>query len=550
MSNIKAPKLKNVVKDMVAANKSIEDDDVDVIGDAVQEFSVDAKLKKLQQYTIWFEEVKSENNQIRAEIKKKDEAHNKITNSLQTDLELKQKAIIMYQKQLLEEKDRLNELQKHKSAEQDVIKHTYESKIQTLIETNSRLSRQSSELEKARKTKQSLQETLLAKDAEMKQVREGFTDELNKVKAQFLNEKARQLKEEEGLKQRLEDEIHERAMQLLPRKSKDIHQQNKDIETQLTNFQKDVNTISSLKDKLVEENKRLKKEHLLTSANIKEYASENVTLSKDIREMKSKIKELKETIANVKVIQVEEIEQAEKKFIEEEAGYNKQITELQNLIHVRTRELLHLKKIAENILEQRTELEMYFTEALGQVKAEKAERSRREELNNIGELPSITNRNSTSGKTFAMDETASQFGHSTARAPKQLHSSPQLSWPEKERVLTILFNKINGYKTPVQESSLHQPMVTVHNPYLPPVIGDTIKNRQTQDRYKSMMMSSKFINANLNKDKPNANNEQIEDTIEKHNPSSTTFVTDTQFDNIDDNYEEDYDYEYDGQESP
>ena len=68
-------------------------------------------------------------------------------------------------------------------------------------------------------------------------IRENFAEELNNVKLQFVQEKHKQKKEEEQLKQRLEDEIHERAMELLPRKSQDIYQQNKEIEQQAWRLQ-------------------------------------------------------------------------------------------------------------------------------------------------------------------------------------------------------------------------------------------------------------------------------------------------------------------------
>ena len=45
----------------------------------------------------------------------------KITASLQADVELKNKTIFSFQKQLQEEKDRLAELKKQKSAEAEII---------------------------------------------------------------------------------------------------------------------------------------------------------------------------------------------------------------------------------------------------------------------------------------------------------------------------------------------------------------------------------------------------------------------------------------------
>jgi hypothetical protein len=45
----------------------------------------------------------------------------KLTASLQADVELKNKTIFSFQKQLQEEKDRLAELKKQKSAEAEII---------------------------------------------------------------------------------------------------------------------------------------------------------------------------------------------------------------------------------------------------------------------------------------------------------------------------------------------------------------------------------------------------------------------------------------------
>jgi hypothetical protein len=208
--------------------------------------------------------------------------------------------------------------------------------------------------------------------------------------------------------------------------------------------------------------------------------------------MKQKQKSLEETIAHIAASQKEEKKLILTEFEKQEKIWQAEITQLENNLLVRTRELLHLKKIAETILSQRTELEMYFTESLGQVKAEKA---KREEILANSELPTLTQRTPTKNVPGYLKGTLGGVStYRTNHPPPQAPATPPfLTWEEKEQVLKLLFAKINGYRVTPQPQKPQS--ITVTNPFLPPVIPDNIKNKQTQERYKSMMASSKFASA-------------------------------------------------------
>lgn len=59
----------------------------------------------------------------------------------------------------------------------------------------------------------------------------------------------------------------------------------------------------------------------------------------------------------------------EKSRIENEAG-KIELSKLQRVIELKSREMTKVKKLAKNILDQRTELERFFLESLEQVKKE------------------------------------------------------------------------------------------------------------------------------------------------------------------------------------
>jgi len=154
---------------------------------------------------------------------------------------------------------------------------------------------------------------------------------------------------------------------------------------------------------------------------------------------------------------------------------------LRHLIALKNKELSHIKKLAQTILDQRGEVEQFFLESIEQVKdkiLEERESNYRKSLivynkkmreatamggdNGGGKFPSIR------GRTLAFLEPA---GPSTLPInPSKKVDISELGWEDRERVLRILFAKINNVQSGVEALPRH-PLEDVKagaNPEPPP----------------------------------------------------------------------------------
>lgn len=266
------------------------------------------------------------------------------------------------------------------------------------------------------------------KEQENEQIRKFFDSELTKSKQLFIRETIRSRKEENGLQEQFEKEVEERALQLIDEKSRSIYQENIVLKLKLEETEQQLLECSSEKEQFKQENKTLSRTIEMNKDLLKEYTKQCFSLSKELRTMNHKYD-------NEKVmVDIEKRFKEEKKILKEK--YENQVKDLEKgkeeltkIVQLRNRELAHLRKIGKRLLEQRTELEMFFNEALGSVKEQIKSQSNvvtyaKEDsqvvLPPISKTPTIPN------------ETPNNT------------SFTSLSWQEKEKVLRILFDKING----------------------------------------------------------------------------------------------------------
>lgn len=135
----------------------------------------------------------------------------------------------------------------------------------------------------------------------------------------------------------------------------------------------------------------------------------------------------------------------------------KVVTDLSNRLATKTIEMRHIKRLAQHILDQRTEMEEFFMESLEHVKnemkkektrdlkrnQEKYKQSMREVLKNKTIIPHIRPL-----KPIKKDEAASilqsSLVPSTPGDSAEKVDIKDLSWSDKENILRILFSKMNG----------------------------------------------------------------------------------------------------------
>ena len=128
--------------------------------------------------------------------------------------------------------------------------------------------------------------------------------------------------------------------------------------------------LQSIKARLEDENKKLKREVIMSAETEVLYAKKSNTQVRDARELQAKVKMLERSLSQVvrdfeKEKELEQIKAKQK--VDELVMAN---TGLKQLLKLKNRELKSIRKLAQTILDQRIEVEQYFLEALEQVKNE------------------------------------------------------------------------------------------------------------------------------------------------------------------------------------
>lgn len=89
-----------------------------------------------------------------------------------------------------------------------------------------------------------------------------------------------------------------------------------------------------------------------------------------IQELQNKVKKLEAALCQMAREFRAEIKKTEHKALIKNQAIHTEIEKLQLLLEMKEREMSRVKKLARNILDQRTEVEMFFLDALEQVKQE------------------------------------------------------------------------------------------------------------------------------------------------------------------------------------
>ena len=287
------------------------------------------------------------------------------------------------------------------------------------------------------------------KERENDAIRNYFDSEITKTKQLFVKETLRARREERGISENLEREVEERAMVIMDEKAKTIHEHNVILRAQLEEFQQQIIETGSEKDRLQNENKNLSRTVEMNKDLLKEYTKQCFVLSKELRNMNQKY-DTEKAVTDIERKYKDERKLLKGKYETQIVDLERKKDELTKLLQLRNRELSHLRKIGKKLLEQRTELEMFFTEAMGYVKGQlKAQ-------NNVVSYKPQSNDEAVPAAGSVLPPIAKvQQPQSTDPTVSPSNSFTSLPWSEKEKVLRILFDKINGVpmKQQQQESA-------------------------------------------------------------------------------------------------
>ncbi|XP_074649646.1 basal body-orientation factor 1-like isoform X1 [Tubulanus polymorphus] len=280
--------------------------------------------------------------------------------------------------------------------------------------------------------------------------------EMTKMEQKFFEEKMRLQQEANQKIAELAEKAHTEAIGNLDETTRSVYKENVRITAALEYHMKEGDELKTIKKRLEEENTELSEYKELNEMMMHEKIREGKNQKEKIRQLEEKVETLEKALSHaVHEFEDEKMTIVHRGRVETESTH-KELAKLQRMVELKNKEMNKVKRLARNILDQRTEMERFFLESLQQVKLEiaanqaqyrKAAQAAYQEKMlaahaGLGEFPKI--------RTFNKSDTSTNSVFRDLEAAERLVDLSNkvdisdLTWEQKERVLRYLFAKMNG----------------------------------------------------------------------------------------------------------
>ncbi|XP_070611125.1 basal body-orientation factor 1 isoform X2 [Erythrolamprus reginae] len=282
---------------------------------------------------------------------------------------------------------------------------------------------------------------------------------ISALEKKFIEEKQRLEREAEKKILMLAERAHHEAVAQLDNAGRAVFTENVRLQEALAHHMKETEELKMIKEKLEHCNTFLLQEKETKDLLIKQKILQINQQKALIEDLQNKVKKLEEAVnymAEEFKIEIKKTE--EKASIQNQAGRT-EIAKLEQLLEMKEREMNRVKKLARNILNERTEVEKFFLDALEQVKQEiissrrcykqvaQAAYQRKMMAAFAGkeEYPRIRTFNDSAFSTNSVQMDLLEAEKWTNIQKGKVDIS-ELTWEQKERVLRLLFAKMNGLR--------------------------------------------------------------------------------------------------------
>mmetsp|Transcript_10540 Transcript_10540/g.15406 ORF Transcript_10540/g.15406 Transcript_10540/m.15406 type:complete len:517 (+) Transcript_10540:980-2530(+) len=432
---------------------------------------IHAAKSSLSNYQSNFDSLRTENNLLKQELRKRDEDHVQISGYLQQDVEQRTSTINKLQQDLFDQRQKYEEEIRDLQLKIQYMQKDYEQQLEEKDDLIADQEHTLSQFDKVKRERKILEDVLQDKEKHIMEIRTEYEQKIQFMQLQFVQEKVNLEKKEKKIREELEKDIQKRAMELLDAKSKEIHQENKKLHQLQREFQDNMNELAHDKDSLLETNKKLKLSSSMQNDSIKTYAKQGFKLSQEVRSLKEKVKTTQTTLNHVVKKHQEEKHKLKKAHELESENHSQEVEQLKNLLRVRTTELYNLRKLAKNVVKQRSELELFFMECLNDIKKAKLREMKKKRAtmerkeSTSTELPPIHE------PSYSKDTAGSKAKRRsvpTAKEPSTLVIDQQtvfenLTWEDKETVIKLLFSKLNNYAPPMNQFASTNTKIVNHS---------------------------------------------------------------------------------------
>ncbi|XP_077079634.1 basal body-orientation factor 1 isoform X2 [Siphateles boraxobius] len=323
------------------------------------------------------------------------------------------------------------------SQEKDVLVAEYMQKIDALEERSKQRSsdfqRMQGELKTIkhfRKTKANLEEDLISMREKMYIADRAHQESLARTEYKFYTARIHLEKEAEQKITELAERAHHEAIVQLGTASRTVLKENIRLNEALNYHVKEAVELKRINVALTEKNASLA---LLKETNElmrKEGNSQLKSQQNETSELRAKLVTLEQALGIMSGEFEQEREELERRAMVSAQANGTDLERLEMLLAVREKELGQVKQLAQSIMEQRKELELFFHKALDHVRKEirtQQQHHRQEAL-----------------KAYRWRMNEARAGRSNLKSSSVDISD--LTWEQKERLLNLLFAKLNGRK--------------------------------------------------------------------------------------------------------
>jgi len=295
--------------------------------------------------------------------------------------------------------------------------------------------------------------------------------DLQKMEQKFFEERIRMKEESNARIEQITKNAHEEAIKNLDENTRSVYKENVRLSEALSLHMTSEDKLKKRVDNLEGVTGDYAAERDLHDVLVQEKIIEAKRQKNHIKKLYAKIQTLEESLTHI----VREFEEEKGRIMVAAQGElqdsRMEIERLRRMLDLKTKESVKVKFLARNILDQRSEMERFFLDSLEQVRdeiavnqmmykkdAQKAYQQRMlaahagkaqyPKVRNFG----LGNQDTSTNTVFNDFEIAQDWSHLG-----QDVDIGQLSWEQREKVLRLLFARMNGYKLHKQRTDLAPP---------------------------------------------------------------------------------------------
>ncbi|XP_030070456.1 basal body-orientation factor 1 [Microcaecilia unicolor] len=387
-------------------------------------------------------------------LKKQDSDKDELIEKLQQEL-------VIQKKNAEEEKKRLVQ---NYSKQLNILESKYNTKSNDMRIMQGEMKM----IKEFRKRKANMEKELDDIKENMKKANKEYKESLAWMERRFLEEKQRLEREAAKKIEMLAERAHNEAIVQLDEASRSVFKENVRLSEALTYHMNEAEELKKAKDKLKEERNLLHLQRETDDQLVQEKILQVTKQKSELQNQKRKVESLERALTHMSREFETEIHKTQKEALVQNQAGHVEIDKLQKLLEMKDREMNRVKKLAKNILEERTEVECFFLHALQQVKHEIVsnrkwyrqaaqaayQRKMMEAAAGKEEYPKVRNFNDNEHSTNNVHQDLKEAEKWTNIQSGKVDIS-DLTWEQKEKVLRLLFAKINGVKMRKPRQSLH-----------------------------------------------------------------------------------------------